>query len=154
MHWKEKALEFITSSKYADRINYLLANPRLATEKFQQDKGFGFSNCHGTVLYCLGLKIKDRPLFLSRSEMEKILIENGRTSSGESNDESYEKSNIVTFWISSTLIHSALFLGQYKNWELIFHQRDTGEPFEISRIDKYTEIYPFDFTVPFRIGKI
>lgn len=122
-------------SPYHRRIQELLASTGSGRENRKSQQGYSnASNCHGTVLYVLGLL--EPVQFYHPDEMEQFLdlrcIEQ-------------EAGEIVAFGYfpvknPTWLMHTALYLGQYQNEEIIFHQSNCGENYELSTLRRYNAI--------------
>ena len=124
-------------SPYCLRIQELLAFPESGNRPRKDSNGYSCqSNCHGTLLYILGLL--ESLQFYSPGDMEQFLGQ--RCCQQESGE-------ILAFGYSPTdttnpgwLMHTALHLGPYQNEEIIFHQPNTGENYELSTIRHYNAV--------------
>ncbi len=149
-----------------NRINFLWKNPVLAVKSLNGGDNY-LSNCHGTVAHVLGvektfkkmvkksedfLSVEGRPAYADRDLMKTFLETNCK-----SVKENSRFGDIVALWSRvhrqtpdmpkmkaieidqmpavKTIEHTAILI-DYK-LERIFHEQETGRPFEFSTIDEY-----------------
>lgn len=90
-----------------------------------EETGYGFSNCHGTLLWVISHYEADRPQGVSGYTMIDFLKKYC------SEQDSRKANGLWTLWHREALLHSGIYLGPLDDTERVFHQPNTGEPFSL-----------------------
>ncbi len=115
-------------------VNSPFAERQMRCRASLEEIGYGFSNCHGTILWVIGHYEADRPQGVSGYQMQKFL---------EQNCCEYRKRPdcIWTLWHGEALLHSGLYLGDFDDTEKVFHQPDTAQSYGLESYDLAQALY-------------
>jgi len=159
-----KYRDLVRDSSFRDKISFLVNNPDLTKTKL-----FGGLNpcCWGTTTYVIGANqgVKDvcvkngfslddycsamgdfvvipdnnKPGYVGREPMELFL-------STLSKSDAVKDSVVAFFWQNKNnefcgfgLHHSGIYLGDYGNQKIIFHQKEIGERFQFIPLDEFVK---------------
>ncbi len=133
-------LGVITTIPYVEKIDSLLLDPQLGTRQIPGTENLsgihrgGYSNCHGTTMYILGVYDARRPYFLSPVILEKILQDEQECQAKEANLVIF---NLWEAGFRQPIDHSAipLYNGESDPLEVtMFEQAGSAQEFGLSKV--------------------
>ena len=158
-----KYKDLIESSRYGDRISFLLDNPHLAEKEL--GKSGEYSCCHGTVTYILNaneimkqlwqeagheldnhsdasgnfiqIPNNERPGYVGGDPMELFLNNFYHSSKHLDTVVGFFWKNPKAEYYGFGLGHTGIYLGNLNSEDIMFNQKELAEPFEITSINTF-----------------